>query len=57
MRLDKYLHDLGFGSRKEIDHLLAQPETMERMRQNMLHLGISDSASRVAEELINIIKK
>lgn len=41
----------------EIDHLLAQPETMERMRQNMLHLGISDSASRVAEELINIIKK
>ena len=24
MRLDKYLHDLGFGSRKEIDHLLAR---------------------------------
>ena len=24
MRLDKYLHDLGFGSRKESDHLLAR---------------------------------
>ena len=24
MRLDKYLHDLGFGSRKEIDRLLAR---------------------------------
>lgn len=41
----------------EIDHLLAQPEMMERMRQNMLQLGISDSAIRVADEIINVIKK
>lgn len=54
MRLDKYLHDLGFGSRKDIDRLLHHRKVTvdgEYVKKGAVHISM-DSEVRVNEELL-----
>ena len=40
-----------------IETLLADPDKLLRMSQNMLSLGIADSADRIVDEILNVVGK
>ncbi len=40
-----------------VEKLLADPQRMERMRLNMMKLGVADSADRIVDEILDVVKK
>lgn len=40
-----------------VEKLLADPQRMERMRLNMMKLGVEDSAERIVDEILDVVKR
>ncbi len=40
-----------------VEKLLADPQWMERMRLNMMKLGVEDSAERIVDEILDVVKR